>query len=127
MFEIFLCLAVLSGITPLALAVSPTLGLAILAAAGMGISQGGFMTISSAMIQTIAPDGIRGRLMGVYNWHILGFMAGFNLVNGTLADITALTAPVILGGGGLAFVLVIVSSLGRMPLRRLYAQGVAAT
>ena len=84
------------------------------------------MTISSAMLQAIAPDGIRGRLMGVYNWHILGFMASFNLVNGTLADVTILTAPVILGGGGLAFVIVMAASLGRMPLRRLYAQGVPA-
>ena len=125
--KIFLWLAVLSGITPLALALSPNLPLAILAAASMGFSQGGFMTISSAMLQAIAPDGIRGRLMGVYTWHILGFMASFNLVNGTLADITALTAPLILGGGGLAFVIVVVGSLGRIPLRRLYAQGVPAT
>lgn len=125
--KIFLWLAVLSGITPLALALSTNLPLAILAAAGMGVSQGGFMTISSAMLQAVAPDGIRGRLMGVYNWHILGFMASFNLVNGTLADVTLLTAPVILGGGGLAFVIVMGFSLGRSPLRRLYAQGVPAT
>ena len=125
--KIFMWLAILSGITPLALALAPSLSLAILAAAGMGVSQGGFMTISAAMLQAVAPDGIRGRLMGVYNWHILGFMASFNLVNGTLADITLLTAPMILGGGGLAFVVVMGLSLGRLPLRRLYAQGVPVT
>ena len=125
--RLLLFFGVLSGLTPAALALSPNLLLAVLSTVVMGFAQGGFMTLSGAMIQTIAPDAIRGRMMGVYNWHILGFMASFNLVNGTLADITALTAPVILGGGGVAFVLVMVSSLGRMPLRRLYAQGVAAT
>ena len=125
--KIFLWLAMLSGVAPLALALSPNLPLAILAAAGMGFSQGGFMTISSAMLQAIAPDEIRGRLMGVYTSLIMFFMASFNGVNGTLADITTLTAPLILAGGGVVFAIVVVVSLGRIPLRRLYAQGVPAT
>ena len=65
-----------------------------------GSFQGGFMTLSHAMLQTIAPDAIRGRLMGVYSWHTQGFMASFNLVNGTLAGFTALTAPIILAAVG---------------------------
>ena len=125
--RLFLWLAVFSAVTPVALAVSPNLPLAILSAAGMGVSQGGFMTISAAMLQAIAPDGVRGRVMGVYNLHILGFMASFNMVNGTLADVTPLTAPVILGVGGLVFLVVVTLSLGRVPLRQLYARGVPAT
>ena len=125
--RLFLWLAVFSAVTPVALAVSPNLPLAILSAAGMGVSQGGFMTISAAMLQAIAPDGVRGRVMGVYNLHILGFMASFNMVNGTLADVTPLTAPVILGVGGLVYLVVVTLSLGRVPLRQLYARGVPAT
>jgi len=124
--RLFLWLAVFSAITPVALGLSPNLPLAMLAAAGMGMSQGGFMTISAAMLQAISPDGIRGRVMGVYNLHILGLMASFNYVNGTLADITPFTAPVILGAGGLAFLVVVTLSFGRVPLRQLYARGVPA-
>ena len=65
--------------------------------------------------------------MGVYNLHILGFMASFNLVNGNLAEFTTLTAPLILGAGGVAFMVVVTLSFGRVPLRPLYARGVPAT
>ncbi len=85
------------------------------------------MALGAAILQSIAPDAIRGRLMGVYNLHITGFMASFNLVNGTLVDFTGLNASVVLGAGGIGFVAVAVLSLGRVPLRQLYSQGVPAT
>ena len=125
--RLLLWLGIFSGVTPVALALSPNLELAILSAAAMGASQGGFMTLSHVMIQTIAPDAIRGRLMGVYSWHTQGFMASFNLVNGTLVGFTALTAPIVLAAGGVAFVIVVTLSLGRVPLRQLYAKGIPAT
>jgi MFS family permease len=123
----YLVLAVLSGITPIGLAFSPNMPLAVLSTAGMGLAQGGFMTLSHAMIQTIAPDAIRGRMMGVYSWHIQGFMASFNLVNGTLAGLTALTAPIVLGAGGVGFLIMVSLSMGRAPLRQIYGRGVPAT
>ena len=125
--RLLLWLGIFSGLAPAALGLSPNLLLAVLAAAGMGFFQGGFMTLSAAMMQIIAPDAIRGRMMGVYNWHILGFMASFNLVNGTLVEFTALSASVVLAAGGIAFVAVVVLSLGRVSLRQLYARGVPAT
>ena len=125
--RLLLWLGVLSGVTPVLLALSPNLPVAILAAAGMGLSQGGFMTLSHAMLQSIVPDAIRGRLMGMYSWHTQTFMAGFNLVNGTLVGVTALAAPLILAAGGVAFLLVVSLSLLRVPLRQLYARGVPAT
>ena len=124
--RLILWLGVLSGITPVALALSPNLQVAMLGAAAMGFSQAGFMTLSHAMLQTLAPDAIRGRLLGVYSWHIQGFMASFNLVNGTLATIEGLTASIILGAGGIAFIVVMAGSFGRVPLRQLYARGVPA-
>ena len=125
--RLLLWLAIFSGLAPAALALSPNLLLAVFATAGMGFFQGGFMTLSAAMMQIVAPDAIRGRMMGVYNWHILGFMASFNLVNGTLVDFTALNASVVLAAGGIGFVAVTVMSLGRVPLRQLYSHGVPAT
>lgn len=125
--RLFLSLGVLSGVTPVLLALSPNLPVAVLAAAGMGLAQGGFMTLSHAMLQSLVPDAIRGRLMGMYSWHTQAFMASFNLVNGTLVGVTALTAPLILAAGGVAFLLVVSASFGRVPLRQLYARGVPAT
>ena len=84
------------------------------------------MTLSHAMLQSMAPDAVRGRLMGVYSWHIQGFMASFNLINGTLAAFTALTAPLILGVGGVGFIIVMAFSFARVSLRDLYAKGVPA-
>ena len=125
--QLFLWLAILSGATPVALALAPNLALATLAAAGMGFSQGGFMTISQSMLQTIAPDAIRGRLLGVYSWHTGSFMAGFNLINGTLVEFAALSTSVVLAAGGVGFMMVVSLSLGRVPLRQLYRRGVPAT
>ena len=122
--RLFLWLGVLSGVTPVFLALSPDLPLAMLSAAAMGFSQGGVMTLSHAMLQSIAPDAVRGRLLGVYSWHIQGFMASFNLLNGTLAGFTPLTASVILAAGGIGFIMVMAASFARVPLRHLYAQGV---
>ena len=124
--QLFLWFAILSGATPMALALSPNLVMATLAAAGMGFSQGGFMTLSHSTLQTIAPDAIRGRLLGVYSWHIQGLMASFNMVNGTLVEFTALSASVVLAAGGIGFVFVVGLSLGRVPLRQLYRSGVPA-
>lgn len=125
--RLLLWLGVFSGITPVALVMAPNMPVAILCAAGMGFAQGGFMTLSHAMLQAIAPDAVRGRLMGVYSWHTQGTMAGFNLVNGTLAGVLALSAPVILGAGGIAFLIVVTLSFARVPLRQLYRQGLPAT
>ena len=125
--QLFLWLAILSGATPVALALSPNLALATLAAAGMGLSQGGFMTLSHSMLQTIAPDAIRGRMLGVYSSQTGGFMAGFNLINGTLVEFAALSASLVLAAGGVGFMLIVSLSLGRLPLRQLYRRGVPAT
>ena len=124
--QLFLWFGVLSGVTPVALALSPNLLLAMLSVAGMGASQAGFMTLSGGMLQALSPDAIRGRVMSVYSWHIQGFMAGFNLVNGTLATISGITAALVLGVGGIAFIVLIAGSLARVPLRQLYSRGVTA-
>jgi len=125
--KLFLWLLVLSGVTPVALALSPNLPLLMLSAAGMGLSQGGVMALGAAILQSIVPDAIRGRLMGVYNLQTTGFMASFNLVNATLADVGTLTAAWILAAGGVGFVVVVALSFIRIPLRQLYFRGVPAT
>ena len=125
--RLFLFLGITSGIAPIALAFSPNLPLAMICVAAMGASASGFMTLAHGMLQAMVPDAIRGRLMGVYSWHAQGMMASFNLVNGTLAAATALTAPLVLGVGGAAFMWVVMASWIRVPLREIYTKGAASS
>ena len=76
--RLLLNLGVLSGLAPVALGVSNSMPMALLAAVGMGATQAGFMTITHTMIQSITPDGVRGRVAGVYSMHIGGMMASVN-------------------------------------------------
>ena len=62
--------------------------------------------------------------MSVYTWHMLGFMASFNLINGTLANIDGITASLVLGVGGILFVATMAFSFARYQLRSLYGKGV---
>ena len=89
----------------------------------MGSSQAAFMTISHTMIQSIVPDGVRGRVAGIYTVHVGGMMAAGNLVNGLLADY--IDAAMVLMYAGLAFVVVMVVSLQWSYLRGIYRRGLA--
>ncbi len=120
----FFVLGVLSGVTPLLMGLSFNLTTAVIAAFGVGFSQAGFMTLSSAMVQQIVPDEIRGRVIAVYSWHIQGAMASFNLVNGILTDTAWLSATRVLGGFGSVFTGMMTLSALNRPLRGLYNRGV---
>ena len=119
--RLFLYLGVLSGMTPALLAISTNMPFAVLAAAAMGAAQAGFMTLTHTMIQAITPDGIRGRVAGVYSVHIGGIMATANLVNGGMADIV--NAPILLLLGGASFVVIMSISWQRETLRSIYTNG----
>ena len=64
----------LSGASMLVLAMSNNVSIAILGAAFMGASQASFMAIGISMIQSIAPDGMRGRITGLEQINIGGNM-----------------------------------------------------
>jgi hypothetical protein len=119
--RLFLHLGVLSGVTPALLAISPNMPIAVLAAATMGATQAGFMTLTHTMIQSITVDGIRGRVGGVYSVHIGGTMATANLINGGLADI--FNAPMLLLLGGASFIVVMFLSWQMVTLRSIYMSG----
>lgn len=123
--RVLLWLGIFSGLTPLALAVSPSLPVALLSAVAMGASQATFMALFASIIQTIIPDSIRGRATAIHNLHIGGIMAIFNLVNGGLADLVG--APILLIAPGLAFVGIVGLSFGSLALRRLYTEGSPAS
>ena len=116
--RVFLFFAITSGLGPIALALSTNRELSILATVFMGVNQAGFMTITHAIIQSIVPDEIRGRISGVYSVHVGGSMALANLTNGGIADL--LNAPLVVAAGGIIFIVLITSSVGLAPLRRIY-------
>lgn len=124
------CLLALSSTLPMAMAIGHDQGifigaaLAIIGVFAMGASQSGYMTLTHTMIQTIAPDWLRGRIGGIYSIHIGGTMALVNLFNGALAD--SLSAPVLLTSGGVLFVVMMLASRQHLTLRQVYTQGLQA-
>jgi MFS family permease len=122
--KLLLWLGVASGFGPLGLAVAGNQSIALVVAALMGGVQAGFMTLILVIIQTIVPDGIRGRVSSIYLLHVGGMMAVFNLIYGNLAEI--FNPAAVLGSAGLLFVLVMAVSFLWAPMRRLYFFGLQA-
>ncbi len=85
--KLFINLGVISGLAPVVLAMSVNMPTALLAAAFMGATQSGFMTLTHTMIQSVTDDSVRGRVGAVYSIHIGGMMASANLINGWMSDI----------------------------------------
>ncbi len=123
--QLLLWLGLLSGLTPIVLGCAVTLHQAMLAVAAVGASTAAFMTLTHGIIQTLAPDGIRGRVMSANTWHVQGATSGFNAINGLLMDVPWMTAPILLQGTGILFVVIMLSSLLIVPLRAIYARGLA--
>ena len=116
--RLLLTSGIVSGLAPALLAISPSMPMALLAAMLMGLSQGCFMTLFTTIVQSVVPDSIRGRVTSINNLHIGGIMAAFNLVNGSLADISG--APIILICTGLAFTILMPITLANKSLRTQY-------
>ena len=123
--QLLLWLGLLSGLTPIVLGFAVTLHQAMLAVATVGASTAAFMTLSHGIIQTLAPDGIRGRVMSANTWHVQGATSGFNAINGLLMDVPWMTAPLLLRGTGTLFVVIMLSSLLIVHLRSIYARGLS--
>jgi MFS family permease len=60
--------------------------LSLLSLAGAGCGMILVMNLANAMVQTRAPDHLRGRVMGSYTWIFFGFMPLGALWLGTIAD-----------------------------------------
>jgi MFS family permease len=118
--KLFLAFGVTSGVGPIILAVSSDPLVSLAATVLVGMNQGGFMTISHTIIQSIVDDSVRGRVSGVYSFHVGGSMALANAANAGLVDVSFLNAPLVLSVGGALFIGAIALSLGSRPLRGIY-------
>ena len=120
--QLFMWTALVSGLTPLVLAWSTNVPLAVLSVVGMGASQGTFMVITNTYVQTVAPDRLRGRISSLYLLHAGGIMAFSNLGYGFMGDI--FSAPPVLFVAALVFIVVLLALYAGEPvLRRVYQSG----
>ena len=122
--HLFLWVGLASGLAPMVFGLTTTVLPAMLAATIMGASTAVFMTLSHGMIQALAPDGFRGRVMSANTWHTQGTMAGFNAINGVLMDMPWMTVPILLSSTGFIFVVIMLGSLLAVHLRAIYARGI---
>ena len=117
-----------SGVTPIMLAFSGNVPLAVLSSVAMGMSQATFMALTNTYVQAVAPDQLRGRIASLYTLHAGGIMAFSNLGYGFIAD--AYSVPPILYTTGVIFIVVMLGlSAGQPALRQVYrtGQGAAAS
>lgn len=117
-------MGVISGLSNMAFSATTNIPIAIILAMVMGASQSGFMIITAVIIQSIVPDGIRGRVMSIYLLHVGGMMAVLNLANSKITDL--FSAPLVLSVEGGTFVVIMTISTIRAPLRQLYSKGIFA-
>jgi MFS family permease len=122
---LLLITGIISGLTPLALAASSTLPIALLAASGMGASQATFMAITNTLVQSGVEDRVRGRVSSIYAMHAGGTMAFANLTYGYLADQWG--TPIIFTITGSMFIAFqFLLSLSNSTLRHVYRTGYVA-
>jgi MFS family permease len=123
--RLFFILGIASGLTPIMVGFSAQTEVSLAAAAAMGASEAGFVTITHAIIQSIVPDEIRGRVSGIYSMHVGSTMALANLTNGTMSDV--FNAPMVIMVGGSVFTIIMFLSLAHSFLRSIYFPRVAET
>ena len=120
--RILLATGVASAVTPVMLALSVNVPVAILLAGAMGAAQATFMALSNTYVQMMVPDALRARISSLYILHAGGVMAFANLGYGFLAD--QFSAPPILIVTGALFLAVVVALSANQPvLRDVYRTG----
>ena len=120
--RLFLLTAVTSSVGNIILGLAPTLPLAMFGAVVIGVAHTGFMTMAIIMIQSVTPDGFRGRVTSVYLIHAGGIMAFSFFANGALADVYDPGWILIISAFGFLGVMLI--SFFRPTPRGLYLVGV---
>ncbi len=119
--QLFLVSAVVSSFGNFILGVSAGLQYAMIGTVVIGISHAAFMTIATIMIQSVAPDYLRGRITSIYLIHAGGLMSFSYFANGVLADLYEPSRILIIGG--IAFLTVVIISWFIHTPRLIYKRG----
>ena len=121
--RIYLLCGVVSGLSPILMAASQDVPLALVSTVLMGGSQAMFMALSGVLLQEVVPDAVRGRVMSFYLMSAGGLMAFANFGFGSLSDVW--DAPLLFLIPGATFTALILTTivLGSN-LRKVYRTGV---
>jgi MFS family permease len=120
-----LVLAVTSGLSPMVMGLPMhmmSLPIALTGTLTMGATQAAFMALSGALVQSAAPDELRGRVMSIYLLFAGGLMAWVNLINGALADVWHVSL-LFLAPAAAYLVIVAAMYAARLPLRHIVRHG----
>jgi MFS family permease len=90
--------AVLAALGVMALALTTNFWLAALCLAVIGLATLSFIGSSNILLQTLAPDEMRGRAISVYSMILLGFVPLGSLLVGSLASLLQLRWTLVIGG-----------------------------
>jgi MFS family permease len=114
--------AIGGGTFPILLAIANVVPVALAVLFALGATQAIFMTLCFTLVQESAPDHLRGRANGIMLMAAGGIMSFTNLGNGYLADRFGVVP--VLGIPALIFLgAIVLLSLGRPALRRIYRDG----
>ena len=99
--------------------------LSLVLIAGVGFAQIAFSATANMIVQTVAPDRLRGRVMSVYMMVFAGSVPPGNLFTGGIAHL--FSAPVaLLAGAGLSLAAGVVAWTLRAPAEKSLAESVRA-
>jgi MFS family permease len=123
---LFIVTGVFSGAFSAAMAASVNLPVALIMAALLGAFGTGYMTINQAIVQSIAPDHLRGRITSLFSLHAGGLMAFMQLGNSAVAEFLNARGAFLVTG--ILLVVVLLAMALRLPkVRHLARTGEAST
>jgi len=111
---------VLSGVFSAAMAASVNFPVALIMAALLGAFGAGYMTINQAIVQSIAPDHLRGRVTSLFSLHAGGLMSFMQLGNSAIAEFFNARGAFLVTG--LLLVVILIAMTLRLPRIRYLAR-----
>lgn len=96
--RVFMVAGIFSGLSLVWVGLVDSMLMALIGGVIAGASQAMFMVLTSAMIQAVVPDSVRGRVMSLYAMFAGGIMAVMILANGVAADFISIR-PLLVGPG----------------------------
>ena len=113
---------VLSGVGVVWLGLAPTPAQAVAAATVTGAAQAIYLALATTMVQSVVPDGLRGRVLSLFTLFGGGSMSVMSFANGAIADV--ISVRLLMTVPALGFVVVVVAwSLAGRDLRFVYRTG----
>ncbi len=119
--RVFIVVGLVSGLSLVWVGVANSLVMALIGGALAGASQAMYMALTSAMIQAVVPDSLRGRVMALYAMFAGGIMAVMILANGLAADYISIR--ILLIGPGIIFALAMIIALVLPRIRSIIRHG----